>query len=264
VKPDPPRSQEEKNGRTSFWQTVAAAAFIIVVVALVVIANFWKSEITVDTVIVEGNRILTDREVLLLSGLSGGEQLFEVNLFKVRGRLLRNPFVRSASVTRDARGSIVLGVVERVPVAAIAGRLVWHVDEEGVVLPPAASDEIFDIPVITGDLRIGELEPGRKVHSARVIEALAWVKALETSDAMYRRVSEVHVLPDGAFALVMVEGGVPVYVGRQDHARKVLTLAVFWRQIVMQRDLRLLESVSLMYEGQVVAKWKNSGVTRGA
>ena len=238
---------------------LSTGVFLLLLVALALLANVWKENLQIGEVTVRGNRIIPDAEVIALSGIERKEPLFEVDLFQVLQRLLRNPFMKSVSVERESPGRIALTVVERTPVAAVALGRIHFIDDEGYVLPPVLSEEIIDIPVITGHLPADELVSGGRVSSATGREVLAALEALRgLGDGVYRRISEVHVASNGELVLFTVEGAVPVLVGNGDYGRKLVALAAFWNQVAMRADLHRLEHVDLRYNDQVVVRWRKN------
>ena len=256
--------EEAESERGSRWQGFAAAAALVLVMFLAFVANHWKSGLTIGEVRVEGTRILTDDEIVGLAGIGEKQRLVDVDLYQVQKRLRKNYFIKTASVCREAPGRIVITVVERQPVAAVALGKVHFLDQEGYVLPPLVSVGIGDIPVITGDVSSEDLVPGRRVQSAGLREALLVVEALRAlGDVVDRRISEVHVGRNQEIMLVTVEGSIPVYCGQGNHGKKLVMLMAFWNQVAIRQDASRLEYIDLRYDGQVVTKWKDSRTVKG-
>ena len=125
--------------------------------------------------------------------------------------------------------------------------------------PPLVSDQIFDIPIITGTLPADDLVPGRQVRSAILQSVLSAIESMQAiGDGVYRRISEVHVAVNGEIVLFTTEGAVPVLIGLGDYGKKFVALAAFWNQVAMRYDVRDLEYIDLRYDGQVVARWKGN------
>jgi len=241
---------------------LGTGVFLSLSVVLTLLANVWKDNLQTGEVTVRGNRIISDAELKSLAGIERKEPLCEIDLFQVRRQLLGNPFVKEVSVARESPGRITLTVVERTPIAALAMGRVHFLDNEGYVLPSVLSEEIMDLPVITGHLPPDELVVGRKIRTATGREVLTMLKALGgLGDGVYRRISEVHVASNGELILFTVEGAVPVLIGTGDYGRKLVALAAFWNQVVTRTDIRLLERVDLRYTDQVVVRWRE-GIQR--
>lgn len=220
-------------------------------------ANLWKSDLQVAEIAVRGNSIVPRQEILELASITKASKLFEVDLFAVRQRIEKNAFVRSASVNRDVPDRITIAVEERVPVAALAGAELLYVDAEGFLLPHILSAHIFDIPVLTGEVRPGGLVAGRRTTSTALRDALTLLAmARRYDDALYRRISEVHIGADGDMTLFTSEAGVRVLFGRGELPSKLAKFDAFWHAYVEHRGAAALEYVDLRFEDQVVVRWR--------
>jgi len=124
-------SPESAKEPPSLWRKIGAVALLVLVLFLAVAANTWKGHLHVKHVEVEGNSIVQEGVLRQLSGVKVGSPLFEVDLNKARTLLLGNPFIRDATVQREAPGRVVLSVVERVPVVAAVGSRMLFLDDEG-------------------------------------------------------------------------------------------------------------------------------------
>lgn len=226
------------------------------IVAAVVWANLWKSGLRVSDVRVGGNMIVSDKDILSLANVTRDQRLFSVDLQAAQKRILQNAYIKSASVNREAPDCISITVRERTPMAAVVLDKIEYVDADGVVLPPARSDNMFDLPVITGSFQQGDFVIGKQVGRADVREALAILaSARRMDDGLYRRISEVHVEGDRDIMLYTSEFGVPVVFGRGDIAAKLAKLDCFWNEFVLRRGARELAYVDVRFEDQVVVRW---------
>jgi cell division protein FtsQ len=211
---------------------------------------------------VEGNAIVPGAEILRLAAIPRQARLFAVDLAAVQKRVLQNPFIRAASVNRQGPEGITITVTERRPIALMAAGELLSVDEEGTVLPAVKSDQLFDLPVLTGTLSDTECKPGQRMTRQPVYEALHALAAVRRVDEdLFRRISEIAVLESGTLVMHTAEAGVPVILGQGDVPRKLLLFDGFWRQIVERRGPNSLQQVDLRFEDQVIARW-NDGLAR--
>ena len=104
----PPASRTRARVRRAL--TVALA---VAMLALALGANDWKRGLAIREVRTYGNSILSANDVAELAHVDRNQKLFSVDLNAVRRRVEANPYVRSASVTRDAPGCITIAVRER-------------------------------------------------------------------------------------------------------------------------------------------------------
>lgn len=232
-------------------------------------ANLWKEDLRVLDVQVKGNGIVSAKEIVSLAGIAKGEKLFEVDLFAVQKRIMKNQFLRSASVNREAPGRVSITVEERVPIASAVMDRILYLDAEGYVLPPAVSEHIFDLPVVTGTLSSAEFRPGEQISSESAKEGIAILAiALDLDDELYRRISEVRVEAGKDIIAYTAEAGVPVIFGRGDTGMKLVKFDAFWKQFVATHGAHELAYVDLRFADQVVVRWnydtKDTKATRNA
>lgn len=103
-----------------------------------------------------------------------------VDLSLIRERLLTQPWVADASVSRRLPDTIAINVVEREPVALWQNRgLVKLVDGSGVVLQPVNPDDWPDLPLIVGP------EANRQARALMMLLDAAPALKAEMSDAVW-------------------------------------------------------------------------------
>ena len=256
---------EERGGakRARKIGIILMALLVLGFVAVALKANAWKYELPISGVRVEGNAIVGTPEILRLAAIPKGEKLFTVDLGAVRERIKKNPYLRLVSVNRQGPEGISIGVVERQPVAILVADPLLYLDEEGTVLPPARSENLFDLPVITGAFPASDCVPGKRVTTEGLHDAIRLlVSSREIGDELFRRISEVQVLEGGELMLHTAEGGVPVLVGRDQFGAKLVKFDGFWREIVDRRGPQRLQQVDLRFEDQVVVRWNGNAAPR--
>jgi cell division protein FtsQ len=243
-----------EQGSTRFSWVVTGV--IVSALGITVWANIWKNNLKVSEVHVDGNRIVSTKEVLALASIIGGQRLFEVDLSAVQRRVLENTFVKAASVRREAPNRITISLEERIPVAAVAGEKMLYLDGEGFVLPFVRSEHVFDLPVLTGAADRMALEAGKQATDANIAQALNILTASQRIDnELYRRISEVHVEGDKDIILYAADAGVPVIFGRGETGPKLTKFNEFWKQVLVHRGAHELSYIDLRFHDQVVVRW---------
>lgn len=96
-------------------------------------AAFASPRLAVRAVRIAGTRQLTPQHVGALAGVRAGANVLSVNLGETRRRVLRDPAVREARVTRALPDAIRITIEERTPqMAAAWGGRFWEVDATGI------------------------------------------------------------------------------------------------------------------------------------
>ena len=228
----------------------------VATIGVAVGARIWMSNLPVRGVRIEGIRIVPSEDIFQLAAVPMEKQLYDVKLSEVRDRVRRNPFVKDVAVHRDPPDRILIQVEERVPQAVIAAGQMFYVDADGLLMPVIRSESAFDLPVITGAAEVQSCEIGKQLTHPAIREAIVLVMAAQQlDDALYRRISEVHIEPSGDLLLYTADGGVPVVVGQGDITTKLEKFDAFWTAVVASRGAQNLTSVDLRFADQVVARW---------
>lgn len=234
-----------------------------VLVSLVISANMWKSQLTVQRVIVEGNRIVETSEIVQLAHVSKNASLYDLDLRQIEKDIVSHHFIKNVVVERDLPATIRIRVGERTPLAIVNGVEILYLDEDGMVLPHSISRELFDLPVLTGLSPNIKLAVGKTIKDLDVREALSILStARVVSKEIYHLISEIRLRDGGDIVMYAAERGVPIIFGRGEIPSKLVRLEAFWNEMVHQEGAENLQYVDLRYEDQVIVRW-NTSQTKG-
>jgi cell division protein FtsQ len=157
---------------------------------------FENSDYRVNTIELQTDGTLQREQVLKVADLREGENIFSVNLARVRERLQRLPQIDEVEVVRKLPGEIDIRVVERKPVAWITGEkqisdpfvseAAFLVDARGVLMKEKKLlPEYLGLPLILG-CSSESLEEGKVVESSEAKTALDLLR-LSTRSFMQMR-----------------------------------------------------------------------------
>ena len=159
--------------------------------------GFYENDIfTVKTIDVQVRGIIRSEQLEKMAGVHTGENLFRVDLLRVKRDLELTPLIESAAVERVLPDTLRLRIVERRPIAQVVGfrqksdgqlvRQVYWLDARGMVIPPIDARLTVQekqpkwLPLIVG-IPPAKLLPGRTVDSPAVRSALQLVSRYELS-----------------------------------------------------------------------------------
>jgi cell division protein FtsQ len=243
-----------------FWRRRGSLVSLTLLLVLVGAASLgaysWKRDLTVREVRARGMTLLSPPAILQLAAVPVGEKLFAVDPDQVRRRVEAQPFVRSASVTRDVPGVVTITVQERTPMAVLLTNRTVYVDENAFVLPALAQNRVLDLPFITGVTGATDCRPGQTMTAPALQQALDLLKeARMIGEDLYHNISEVSITPGGDIICTLAESGAPVLIGQGGYAEKLLKLDAFWKERVARQGLHNLQYIDLRFDDQVVARW---------
>ena len=189
---------------------VAAVLGLVGVIALLggLLALSRTAVFRARTIRVEGNVHLRDADVLRIAGIDDQTNVVHLDTDLAVRALTADPWIRSASVTRELPSTVVIRIEERIPVATVNARAVTA---DGIVLPGAsivglAAIRSSDGTALENDWQgaasaIGDLPP-----------------------LLRRRVAVAVVEPDGAIFLAMTVGPDVVWGLPGEGSEKVVAL----------------------------------------
>ncbi len=156
------------------------------------------------TLTVQGERHLSERQVLRLAGVGEDTNVFRLDEASVRRRLLREPWIVDAKVSTALPSTLGIVVIERVPVAVA-------ITEEGRLLVAADGVPLGVAPASTSlpDVRL-LAEPGEPAPAFDAVAAGAEVAGAMTPE-LRSQVEAVAIALDGTLTLELANGVVVTY-----------------------------------------------------
>ena len=160
----------------------------------------------INHLVVRGHQRLSAGEVLALVDGLRGQNILSVRLDDWRARLLKSPWVHSATIRRVLPSTVEIAVQERRPMGiGRIGTALYLIDREGVIVDeygPAYAD--VDLPIIDG-LGTVPSDGGALIDVPRAEFAGRVIAALSARPEIARRVSQIDV-SDLHDAVVILDG----------------------------------------------------------
>ncbi len=210
---------------------------------------------------VQGLHLLKGGDILAASGLQVGDNIFEVNLEKVGGRLERLPWVKQALVVRKPPDRLMVSIVERRRLAWIELEKLYGIDSEGILLPGRWAEESYrdlDLPVFRGFRAIQDsLGLGETVADSVVARILEWWQKASAIDADFcLNVSEIQPLDDSSIRLRLVGDGLEVRLPVDRVGERLRILKKLMNRVYLECPEPTY--IDLRFAGQVVVGSKSA------
>lgn len=247
------------------WKVSALVIFLALAAAGVRIASekffYNNSEYSLRHLVTHLHDVMTEEELIALTGLKPGGNLFLLDIDRAKKTLDQLPEVRSVSIERRLPDTIEVGLERRLPVFLISvpeegggdsaasetfvpGKS-FLCDRDGVIMQPnRLSDEFLHLPVLRG-LGAARPVPGKKLEEERFLSAVALNEALSEIPEESFRIRSVDVSKPYAVVVTDVSNarftfGTKDLPGQLDRLRKLLAHC---------RDTgRKIESANLMIQ----------------
>jgi cell division protein FtsQ len=244
---------------TSSALRVTLPRFAFVMAILLAVAAFPQSALfAIERIDVTGTTALSARTVIAQSGLRYGERLFATNTGAVLQQLLADPRVRSADLQLRPPHTVVITIVERVPVIALALRDQYAVVADDFVTLTLSLDP-GDLPTVL-DLGGGVAwaQPGAPVASEGARIAMAVLPMVPPP--LRADLAAIRVAAGGDITLVLARG-LEVHAGGLAGADERLAQVPGILNTLRARGLQV-SSIDLRYAGSVVVRPNGGGEAR--
>lgn len=163
----------------------------------------------------------TSEDVALQGGVTRGENIFATDPEMVRRKLLSDPWIVEARVTRKLPSTLEIEVKERKAAALVALGETMMATRDGTLFKKLEAGDPMDLPVITG-LDVTQISEDRKGAEIRVRKALDLADEYMMLDIAPRYpLGEVHLKPDGTVSIVVGHTAIVVELGMGPYRRKL-------------------------------------------
>jgi cell division protein FtsQ len=168
-------------------------------------------------------------ELVRLSGLALGQNLFSMDVPALERAMLQHPWVRGVEVTRHFPASVSVQVVEHTPEALVVLGDLYVLDGEGEPFKRVTPGDGLDLPLVTGVERDAYVKEPAAVRE-RLRAALAVARSYaELKPGRHERLSEVRL--EGAALSLLTVGGQQVRLGEGDTEARLSRLARVRREL---------------------------------
>lgn len=206
----------------------------------------------ISDLIVEGNRRVATPAIIDSLGLPPHARVLEVDLQGAAAAVMRNPWIKTARVSRRLPATLLIRVSEREPRAVVVADRLYLVSEDGLILQEASPEEMSGLPM----LRVGTDHPigtGERIDPARVEQGVRlWQRFHQGTFGPGVQAKEIQLEGDGS-CTVLLGPGLPYLRFREDGLQWQLDRLTSVLQI-RGTSLRELEYADLRFADKVIMK----------
>ncbi len=205
------------------------AAGVVLAAVAAAVAVVLSPLLDVDRVVVEGSAVLSEEDVVAVSGVARGDHLVTVDLRGARAALANAPMIASATVTREWPDTVRIVVVEERPLATVrSAELEVAVADTGRVLP----DDVDRSSLAVLELSSGvELRAGRDVPDD-VRAALLVMERLP--DAVRAQLDVARLSEAGELEFALADGTTVLFGLAEDVPAKLAATQGVLEQVVRE------------------------------
>ena len=207
----------------------------------------------ISDLIVEGNQQVPTAAIIDSLALPSHAGILQIDLKELAAAVLRNPWIKTARVSRRLPATLLVHVSERAPRAVVAVDRPYLVSEDGLILQEASPAEMSDLPLLRlhADHPLGT---GERIDPARVEQgARLWQRFHQGTLGPDVQAREIQLEGDGSCTVLLGPGLPYLRFGEQDGLQWQLDRLA--RVLEMRgTTLRELEYADLRFADKVIVK----------
>lgn len=170
---------------------------------------------TLNKVVVKGNKVLSEEEVLRIAGFTPQMNMLAVKTAQLEQEIARHPWIEKVVIYRQLPDTIVINLAERSMLAMVDAKERYLVDKKGVVFKKAVGSEGQGAPLIKGAVGIDAATGKLSGPVDSVLEFLAFVSK-GTRTLGVGSIMEINVGQAGDFAALTREKGIKIHFANSD------------------------------------------------
>lgn len=211
---------------------------------------------TVNHIFVHGQYELSKEKVIHISGIHQGADMFDLDLGEGIQRLIDEPYIYNAYISRQFPDVVNIHVIERQPVVMIRLKEDYALDAFATMLPEPNNYPKDSIPVIRGVDRELPFEMGKPTFHPDIRHAINFVNYVEQfSDEIRAYCSHITWSEEKGW-IIQKDSEYPlVYLGKKELEKRFDILDAFIAKMHRDNiDMRDYKYVSLRFNGQVIVR----------
>jgi cell division protein FtsQ len=181
-----------------------------------------SARFAVSEIVTTGGKRRTPEELATLAGIAKGQNVFTIDLDRSRTRLVADPWISEATLSRQLPGTIFIRVTEREAAGIVAmPQGTYLVTREGSIIKRLEPGDPTELHVITG-ISLQNILDDREGAARTIRRALDLATEYERSPLATRsQLEEVHVETNGDMSLVIGKSGVVLRMCASPDRRKL-------------------------------------------
>jgi cell division septal protein FtsQ len=205
---------------------------------------------TIAEIHVDGNLQVAAGDVVAGLGLSPGTRILEANLETLAERLLKNPWIKEASVSRRLPLSLTVRVVERMPEAVFIADRRYLLSADGVILSVLEPDDLPTLPTLRASVP-RRVQVGERVLNAEMVQGLSVWRQFQLANALQsEKAHEITMVGDGSYVVDLGQQMPAIRLRAQDLPEQLRRLGA--ALLASGKGLDRFKEVDLRFRDRVV------------
>jgi cell division protein FtsQ len=240
-------------------------AAVLVVVSIIAFTEHRQSDVAIKDLSVKiknsaNNHFLEESDVMELMDLNmqslRGASSDRIKLKDIEKKIKKDPFIETAEMYTDLRGTLIVSVELRRPIARIVRNdgPDGYIAEDGTVMPVS---ERFTarVVLVSGSYVPALLRQTNLNNSVEGTQLMNLIKTLREDEFWSAQIAQIDIDSKGKITLLPQVGDVKVEFGKPvDEKTKLKKLMIFYKEILPRVGWNKYKRVNLEFDGQLVAE----------
>jgi len=236
-------------------------AYCVLVLVLLVSGGFLsygllsRSDIfRITDLIVQGNSMATEQQILEKAGLKRGLNLLTLDLRQVESLIMEHPWVNRATIRRLWPSTVEITVGENKPLALVniereGRKQLYYVNRTGALFAPSTPSRDLDFPVLTGESLGSDVRKMQVTSDSLTAMAIEFLNLASQGNQILpsQAVSEVHVSPAKGLVVYLVDHPFPIYMGKEKIRTRFNLLVRVLAQLYRQDKVKEVAEIRMDY-----------------
>ncbi|MEG6585946.1 cell division protein FtsQ/DivIB [Dendrosporobacter sp. 1207_IL3150] len=227
----------------------------LILILIILIAGFLfmnSSSFNMKSVIVQGNKYMSEEEVIRIAGLPDNINILRLNTSEIKTRLSHDLRIAEAEVSRQFPGTVVLKIAERKPIAYVASSYGFmEIDKQGIILAVYKNLKKVSVPMITG-VRLESGYVGDQVQNQAIQYILNYLSNLD--EQTINNLSEINFSSSGSM-FAYTNNSVQIRIGTNENLADKANLTKDILKEITEKKL-IVDYIDLSYSSPFI-KFKN-------
>lgn len=207
---------------------------------------------SIQQIIVNGEKKLTDIEVLNMARIDIGMNILTINLKEASKRIEQHPWIENAQLKRKLPQNIFISITERDPIAMINLDRLYLIDKQGIIFKEIGPEDVLNVPILTG-LESSVLAANESVSKRLIEKALTVMDEINRKKALsMNELSEINMDPHSGLTIFTMEDAIQIKLGFNDYGRKLDRLKKVMADL--QNRYKKVDYINLVYGEKVYVK----------
>lgn len=230
--------------------------FVLLLVVTALYFFLQSSVFNLKSIVVIGNKEISANEIIHLSKIKTGMNIFKVKEQPVLTALAKNPLISSVTINNRYPARIEINIIERRAIALVPTENgLMYVDKDLYCLKENKELVRLDLPIVTGMVIPLNFPLGKQFVSADLNMGLQVVKQLNSQ--LTKRISEINVKNN--YISLFLNDGSQVRIGYPDKlSDKISLFDNIMKEENKKQPPKAIEYIDVSFEGAPVIKYKEN------